>query len=68
MTIASDLLHRRFQTLVGDNAQWQALIADDVVGVPRHAPAFGHPARLPGREAMVRPRRWTRPFLTEETR
>jgi hypothetical protein len=31
MTIASDLLHRHFQTLVEDNGQWQTLIADDLL-------------------------------------
>jgi hypothetical protein len=31
MTIAADLLQRHFQTLVEDNAQWQTLIADDLV-------------------------------------
>ena len=31
MTIASELLHRHFQTLVADHAQWQTLIADDLV-------------------------------------
>jgi len=31
MTFASDLLHRHFQTLVDDGAQWQALITDDLV-------------------------------------
>jgi uncharacterized protein len=68
MTITSDLLPRHSQTLVGDNAQWQTLIADDVVSELPYAPAIGHPAGLPGREAVVRPSRWTRPFLTEDTR
>jgi hypothetical protein len=31
MTIASDLLQRHIQTLVDDNAQWQTLIADDIL-------------------------------------
>ncbi|MEP6935501.1 MAG: hypothetical protein ABI988_16455 [Nitrospirota bacterium] len=30
-TIGSDLLQRHFKTLVDDNTQWQALIADDIV-------------------------------------
>ena len=30
-TIASDLLQRHIQTLVEDNAQWQTLIADDIL-------------------------------------
>ena len=31
MTIASALLQQHIQTLVDDNAQWQTLIADDMV-------------------------------------
>ena len=31
MTRASDLLQRHLATLVDDTAQWQTLIADDVV-------------------------------------
>jgi ketosteroid isomerase-like protein len=54
MTIGSDLLQRHFQTLVADNAQWQTLIADDLVWELPYAPAIGHPARLSGREAVVR--------------
>ncbi len=53
MTIASDLLHRHFQTLVDDNAHWQTLIADDLVWELPYAPAIGHPARLSGREEVV---------------
>ena len=58
MTIASDLLHRHFQTLVADNAQWQRLIAEDVLWELPYAPAIGHPARLSGREAVVRHVTW----------
>ena len=52
MTIASDLLERHIQTLVADPAQWQTLIADDMVWELANAPAIGHPARLnrPGRD------------------
>ena len=53
MTIASDLLQRHIQTLVADNVQWQALIADDLVWELPYAPAIGHPARLAGREEVV---------------
>ena len=53
MTIASDLLQRHIQTLVEDNAQWQTLIADDLVWELAYAPAIGHPARLSGREEVV---------------
>jgi ketosteroid isomerase-like protein len=54
MTIASDLLQQHFQTLVDNNAQWQALIADDLVWELPFAPALGHPARLTGRGEVVR--------------
>jgi hypothetical protein len=53
-TIASDLLQRHIQTLVDDAAQWEALIADDVVWDLAYAPSVGHPARLSGREEVIR--------------
>jgi hypothetical protein len=52
MSIASDLLQRHIQTLVDDNAQWQTLIADDLLWELPYAPAIGYPARLSGREAV----------------
>jgi ketosteroid isomerase-like protein len=58
MTIASDLLQRHIQTLVDDNAQWQTLIADDLVWELTYAPAIGHPARLSGRDEVVRHVTW----------
>jgi len=58
LTTASELLQRHFQTLVADTAQWQALIADDLVWELPYAPAIGHPARLSGREAVVRHVAW----------
>jgi ketosteroid isomerase-like protein len=58
MTIASDLLQRHIQTLVDDNAQWQTLIADDILWELAYAPAIGHPARLSGREEVVRHATW----------
>jgi uncharacterized protein len=58
MTIASDLLRRHFETLVADTAQWQTLIADDLLWELPYAPAIGHPARLSGREAVVRHVTW----------
>jgi ketosteroid isomerase-like protein len=58
MTIASDLVKRHFRTLVDDNAQWQTLIADDIVWELAYAPAIGHPARLSGREEVVRHVAW----------
>src|SRR5437588_10390107 len=58
MTIASDLLQRHIQTLVDDNAQWQTLIADDVLWELAYAPSIGHPAQLSGREEAVRHAIW----------
>jgi uncharacterized protein len=58
MTIASDLLQRHVQTLVDDNAQWQTLIADDLLWELVYAPSIGHPARLSGREEVVRHVTW----------
>jgi uncharacterized protein len=54
MTIASDLLQQHFQTFVDNNAQWQALITDDIVWELPFAPALGHPARLTERGEVVR--------------
>ncbi len=53
MTIASDLLQRHIQTFVDDNAQWQRLIADDLLWELPYAPAIGHPGRLSGREEVL---------------
>src|ERR1700750_1500732 len=58
MTIASDLLQRHIQTLVDDNAQWQTLIADDVLWELAYAPSIGHPAQLSGREEAIRHANW----------
>ncbi|HSL05571.1 MAG TPA: nuclear transport factor 2 family protein [Nitrospiraceae bacterium] len=58
MTIASDLLQRHFQTLVNYNREWQTLIADDILWELAYAPAIGHPARLSGREEVVRHVTW----------
>jgi ketosteroid isomerase-like protein len=58
MTIASDLLQRHIQTLVDDNAQWQTLIADDILRELVYAPSIGHPARLSGRVEVVRHATW----------
>ena len=58
MTIASDLLQRHIETLVADHAQWQTLIADDLVWELPYAPALGHPARLCGREEVVHHVTW----------
>ena len=58
MTIGYDLLQQHIQTLVEDNARWQTLIADDLLWELPYAPALGHPARLSGREAVVRHATW----------
>jgi len=58
MTIASDLLQQHIQTLVADNARWQTLIADDLLWELAYAPAIGHPARLSGREEVMRHVNW----------
>ena len=58
MTIASDLLQRHFETLVEDNARWRTLLADDILWELPFAPAIGHPARLSGREVVVRHVTW----------
>ena len=58
MTIASDLVRKHFETLVHDNRRWQTLIADDLVWELPFAPALGHPARLSGREEVVRHVTW----------
>jgi ketosteroid isomerase-like protein len=58
MTTASDLLQQHIQTLVDDNERWQTLIADDLLWELAYAPAIGHPARLSGREKVVRHVNW----------
>jgi ketosteroid isomerase-like protein len=58
MTTASDLLQQHIQTLVDDNPRWQTLIADDLLWELAYAPAIGHPARLSGREEVVRHVNW----------
>ena len=58
MTIASDLLQQHIQTLVDDNARWQTLIADDLLWELAYAPSIGHPARLTGREEVMRHVNW----------
>jgi uncharacterized protein len=58
MTIASDLLQAHVETLVADNARWQTLIADDLVWELPYATALAHPARLTGRDEVVRHVTW----------
>src|SRR6478735_4316687 len=57
-TLASELLQRHFQTLVNDNMRWQMLIDDNIVWELAYAAAIGHPARLSGREEVVRHVTW----------
>jgi uncharacterized protein len=59
-TIASDLLQRHIETLVDDAPQWQTLIADDILWELAYAPSIGHPARLSGREEVLRHVTWFR--------
>jgi hypothetical protein len=58
MTIASDLLHQHIETFVRDNAQWQTLIADDLLWELPYAPSLGHPARLKGRQEVLNHVTW----------
>lgn len=58
MTVATELLQQHVQTLVGHNAQWQALISDDIVWELAYAPSLGHLARLSGREAVIGHASW----------
>jgi hypothetical protein len=59
-TIASDLLRRHIATLVDDATQWQTLIADNILWELAYAPSVGHPARLSGREEVMRHVGWFR--------
>lgn len=58
MTVAADLLLRHFQTLVADNARWQGLIADDLLWELPYGPGIGDPARLAGRDEVMRHVTW----------
>jgi len=60
MTIASDLLQQHIQTFVDDDTRWQTLIADDLLWELAYAPSIGHPARLTGREEVMRHVKWFR--------
>ena len=55
MTIASN---QHIQMFVEDNAQWQALIADDLLWELPYAPSLGHPARLTGRQEVMNHVTW----------
>ena len=58
MSIASQLIEQHFATLVSDNAEWQTLLADDILWELPYAPGLGHPTRLEGRDAVVRHVGW----------
>jgi len=58
VTVAADLLRRHIETLVDDNASWQALLADDVVWELPFAPAVGHPARVTGKAEVMKFAAW----------
>ena len=58
MTIASKAMEQHFLTLVDDTAQWQTLIADDILWELAYAPSLGHPAHLSGREEAIRHATW----------
>jgi uncharacterized protein len=53
-------LQQHIQTLVDDNARWQTLIADDLLWELAYASTLGHPARLMGREEVMRHVNWFR--------
>lgn len=55
---AADLLEQHIHTLVHDNARWQTLIADDILWELAYAPSLGHPAKLSGREEVIRHATW----------
>lgn len=58
MSIAAELLQQHLRWLVDDNQQWQELIAEDIVWELPYAPGIGHPARLSGRDAVIRHVSW----------
>jgi uncharacterized protein len=58
MSIGAVLLQRHIETLVDDHQQWQGLIADNIVWELAYAPAIGHPAKLSGRDEVLRHVRW----------
>src|SRR5688572_5051586 len=58
MVSAADLLRLHIETLVADNARWQTLITDDMLWELPYAPSLGHPARLSGRDEIVKFAAW----------
>jgi ketosteroid isomerase-like protein len=57
---ASELLQKHIETLVDDAARWETLIADDLLWELAYAPSVGHPARLCGRDEVMRHVKWFR--------
>ena len=58
MTAAEQLLHLHIETLVSDNARWQALLAENVVWELPFAPALGQADRVSGRAEVVQFAAW----------
>jgi hypothetical protein len=65
MSVASDLVKRHIETLVSDNAQWQTLLADDIVWELPFAPSLGHPGKVVGRDAVIRHAGWFLQTVTD---
>jgi ketosteroid isomerase-like protein len=53
-------LQRHIETLVDDASRWETLIADDILWELAYAPSVGHPARLSGRDEVLRHVTWFR--------
>jgi hypothetical protein len=58
MTIACALLQQHIQTLVDDNAQWQSLIADDIVWGLRLLPPLLHAGLARRTEMGILQQQW----------
>lgn len=58
MMTAAQLLHLHFESFVADHERWKSLIADDLVWELPFAPTLGHPARLSGRDDVLRHVGW----------
>jgi len=65
MSVASDLVRRHIETLVADNAQWQTLLADQIIWELPFAPSLGHPGRVEGRDAVIRHANWFLQTVTD---
>jgi ketosteroid isomerase-like protein len=56
--IAYLLLQQHIQTFVDHPDLWQELIIDDTVWELVYAPSLGHPAKLVGKEAVLKHAKW----------